>query len=71
MRELDGLISAPQAAELLGVNRATLYRYASTYDDFPEPTKIGRTVLYRPDALREWRRDHPAIRKHAADSPPP
>nr|WP_190813156.1 AlpA family phage regulatory protein [Saccharopolyspora pogona] len=38
------MIASPQAAELLGVTRATLYRYyASTYDDFPQPVRVGRT----------------------------
>ncbi|QRK88252.1 helix-turn-helix domain-containing protein [Saccharopolyspora erythraea] len=71
MTDLEGLISAPQAAALLGVTRATLYRYASTYDDFPEPVKIGRTVLYQPNELTAWRHDHPAIQKRPVDSPPP
>ncbi|MFC0109239.1 helix-turn-helix transcriptional regulator [Kibdelosporangium aridum] len=64
------MISAPQAAQLLGVDRNTLYRYSYVYDDFPQPVKIGRTVLYDPDTLRAWRRD-PAIRKRPADSPSP
>ncbi|GAB3561091.1 putative DNA-binding transcriptional regulator AlpA [Actinopolyspora lacussalsi] len=64
MSNLDGLISAPQAAELLGISVKTLYRNSYTYDDFPQPTRVGRTVLYDPDKLRAWRYDHPP-RGHA------
>lgn len=71
MTDIEGLISAPQAAELLGVSRATLYRYSYVYDDFPQPVRVGRTVLYDPDRLRAWRAAHPATRKRPSDSPPP
>lgn len=63
MTGIEGLISAPQAAELLGVARKTLYRYSYVYNDFPQPTRIGRTVLYDPDALRAWREQHPVTGK--------
>lgn len=63
MTDLYRLISAPQAAELLGVTRKTLYRYSYVYDDFPRPTKIGRTVLYDPDMLTAWRDKHPRLGK--------
>lgn len=66
MTDIEGLISAPQAAVVLGVARKTLYRYSYVYDDFPQPVKIGRTVLYDPDALRAWREQHPVVGKHRA-----
>ncbi|MDP9640158.1 putative DNA-binding transcriptional regulator AlpA [Actinopolyspora lacussalsi] len=59
MANLDDLLSAPQAAELLGISVKTLYRNSYVYDDFPQPTKVGRTVLYDPDELRAWRYEHP------------
>lgn len=49
---LDGLVSAPQAVEILGVSVKTLYRNSYVYDDFPQPVKTGRTVLYNSTALR-------------------
>lgn len=63
MTNIQDLVSAPQAAELLGVARKTLYRYSYVYGDFPQPMKIGSTVLYDPDALRTWREKHPMVGK--------
>ncbi|WP_438387634.1 helix-turn-helix transcriptional regulator [Actinopolyspora saharensis] len=62
MTNLDGLVSAPQAAELLGISVKTLYRNSYVYDDFPRPVKVGRTVLYDPTALHAWRHEHPPRR---------
>ncbi|WP_207631681.1 MULTISPECIES: helix-turn-helix transcriptional regulator [Actinopolyspora] len=62
MANLDGLVSAPQAAELLGISVKTLYRNSYVYDDFPRPVKVGRTVLYDPTALHAWRHEHPPRR---------
>lgn len=45
-------MSAPQAVEILGVSVKTLYRNSYVYDDFPQPVKTGRTVLYNSTALR-------------------
>lgn len=71
MTEFDGLVLAPEAASILGVDRKTLYRYSYTYGDFPQPAKIGSTAMYDPDQLRAWRKDHPAIGKRHDESPPP
>lgn len=58
---LDQLVTTDTAAEILGVHRNSVYRYSYTYADFPQPTKVGRTLLHDPAALQQWRDEHPAI----------
>ncbi len=61
-------LTTKQAAELLGVSERTVYYYARDYDDFPEPDRFGRTLMWLGDPLEEWRRRHPL--KEQRDSPP-
>lgn len=56
----EGWLTAEQAAELLGVQRRSVYYYASNVAGFPQPQRIGRTVLWREAELIEWRKEHPA-----------
>lgn len=56
--EIPGYLTSDQAASRLGINRQTLYNLTSR-DDFPKPTKIGRTSLWPEKELDEWRARHP------------
>lgn len=49
-----------QAAAFLGCSQASLYRWASTRPDFPQPTKIPgiRATCWWSDELRQWRDTH-------------
>ncbi len=46
-------LTASQVAELLQVDAATVYRWASSDASMPA-TRIGGTVRFEPDALRRW-----------------
>ncbi|WP_087097933.1 helix-turn-helix domain-containing protein [Nocardiopsis sp. JB363] len=65
---IEGWATTQQAADLLGVERESVYIYVRRLKDFPQPTKIGRTLLFDRQALLDWRKDHPARGKR--DSPP-
>ncbi len=56
---MAGWIDARQAAELLGITRKSVYDYALRLAGFPQPTRVGRTVLWREADLVEWRAAHP------------
>lgn len=67
----DGYLTSDEAAAHLGIARQTLYNFAATSDDFPEPMHVGRTVLWPTKGLDAWRAKHPARRKRQRDSPAP
>ncbi len=58
--DMTGWIGADAAAALLGISRKSLYDYVLRLKDFPAPTRIGRTLLFKEADLLEWRRLHPA-----------
>ncbi|WP_369076917.1 helix-turn-helix transcriptional regulator [Paractinoplanes toevensis] len=47
---------------MLGISRKSVYDYALRLKGFPQPTRIGRTVLWQESELLSWRRDHPTRR---------
>ena len=47
------LLNARQAATLLGVSMASLYRYQNEAK-LPAPVRVGRSVRWREDELRQW-----------------
>lgn len=57
--DLTGYLTSDEAAELLGINRQSLYNLANRSPDFPKPKKIGRTSLWPMEGLDEWRAQHP------------
>lgn len=57
---MAGWVGADRAAELLGVSRKSVYDFALRLKGFPQPTRVGRTVLWQEDALLKWRREHPS-----------
>ncbi|MFD8555683.1 helix-turn-helix transcriptional regulator [Streptosporangium canum] len=76
---MDGYLDADQTADLLGIKRRSLYHYVRRLEDFPQPTRIGRTLLFEKDEIKAWRAAHPSRRvqarsgldgPHAPGSPP-
>lgn len=51
--EKTELLSASEAAGLLGVSRRTLSRWARLRKG-PPRTKVGRSIFYRRQALEQW-----------------
>lgn len=58
--DMTGWLTADQASDLLGITRKSLYDYVLRVDGFPQPTRVGRTLLFRTEPLKEWREQHPA-----------
>ena len=67
---LEGYVTAQEAAELLGIQLASVYLYVRRLDGFPRPAKVGRTLLFDRAALLAWRQQHPARKVKGSDSPP-
>lgn len=53
-------LTTDEAAELLGIDRRSVYTYVQRLDGFPQPERIGRTLLFDRRALLDWRAKHPA-----------
>lgn len=60
---IEGYVSTEQAAEILGVKIESVYLYVKRLEGFPQPTKIGRTLLFDREALLAWRAAHPARKR--------
>jgi predicted DNA-binding transcriptional regulator AlpA len=56
---LDGHVTTIEAADLLGIKVASVYIYVNRLSGFPQPIKVGRTLLFNRNALVEWRKAHP------------
>lgn len=63
---IDGYVTTDEAADLLGVKVASVYLYVRRLEGFPQPKKIGRTLLFDRQALISWRAEHPTRKR---DSP--
>ncbi len=57
---IEGYLSADETAGLLGVKLTSLYTYVYRLEGFPQPRRIGRTLLFEEAAVRAWRDQHPA-----------
>lgn len=57
---MDGLLTTEQAAKRLGIKVESVYTFARRLDGFPEPIRIGRTLLWPEGELDAWRAAHPA-----------
>lgn len=62
----NDLIETDEAAEVLGISASTLrsYRYlkskgATAYESLPDPTRVGRSLLWPRAALEEWQASRP------------
>jgi prophage regulatory protein len=66
---IEDYATADEAADLLGIQRRSLYLYARRAPGFPQPVKVGRALLFDRAALLAWRQAHPARKR--GDSPRP
>lgn len=57
---IRGMATTEQAAEILGIKKESVYIYVRRLKGFPQPTKVGRTLLFDEAAVRQWREEHPA-----------
>ncbi len=56
---LPGYLTTAQTADLLGIKIASVYSYTTCMPDFPQPERVGRSLLFRETALLAWRQKHP------------
>lgn len=50
-----GVLTALETAELVGISRATLYRWEGTPDvNFPPRVRVGNRTGWKKDAIVEW-----------------
>ena len=52
------LLSASQAARLLGISRKTLWNHSAPRGDIPVVAGLGRVVRYRRESLERWIIEH-------------
>jgi predicted DNA-binding transcriptional regulator AlpA len=64
---IDEMATTEQAAELLGIKVESVYIYVRRLDGFPQPTKVGRTLLFDRQALIDWRAAHPKRKRPTAE----
>ena len=57
---IPGMATTDQVAEILGIKKESVYIYVRRLSGFPQPTKVGRTLLFDEAAVRLWRQEHPA-----------
>lgn len=65
---IEGFLSTSAAAERLGIKVESVYTFARRLDGFPQPTKVGRTLLWPEAEIDAWRAQHPTRKHGAADS---
>ncbi|MFD5848296.1 helix-turn-helix transcriptional regulator [Streptomyces chartreusis] len=59
------MATTDQVAEILGIKKESVYIYVRRLKGFPQPTKVGRTLLFDEASVRQWRADHPARQRGA------
>jgi predicted DNA-binding transcriptional regulator AlpA len=59
----DGYLTSEEACARLGIKWRTLYNLSKRSVGFPQPIKIGQTLLWPADQLDIWRANHPARRR--------
>ncbi|MCZ4602938.1 helix-turn-helix domain-containing protein [Streptomyces sp. Lzd4kr] len=63
MDDLEGWITSEEACARLGIAWRTLYNHHRNTPDFPQPRRIGRTLLWPPAELDAWRARHPTRKR--------
>jgi excisionase family DNA binding protein len=63
---ISGMATTDEVAEILGIKKESVYIYVRRLKGFPQPTKVGRTLLFNEAAVRQWRTDHPSRQRGAA-----
>ncbi|MFM9635978.1 helix-turn-helix transcriptional regulator [Streptomyces turgidiscabies] len=64
---IDGFLSTADVAERLDVKVESVYTFARRLEGFPQPTKVGRTLLWPEAEIDEWRAKHPARKRQARE----
>jgi predicted DNA-binding transcriptional regulator AlpA len=64
--DIADLLDASEVADLLGIQRRSVYHMARHLDGFPQPaiTK-GRSPLWERKQVEAWRASHPARHRQA------
>lgn len=57
---IPGMATTDEVAEILGIKKESVYIYVRRLEGFPQPAKVGRTLLFDAEAVRLWRTQHPA-----------
>lgn len=60
---LGGYVSTTRAAEILGIAVESVYVYVYRVKGFPQPVRVGRTLLFEEAALQRWRAAHPSKKR--------
>ncbi|WP_019060374.1 helix-turn-helix transcriptional regulator [Streptomyces prunicolor] len=61
-------ITSDEACARLGIAWRTLYNHHRNTPDFPQPRKVGRTLLWPASELGAWRTRHPARKRKDDES---
>ncbi len=64
---IDGFLSTAEVAERLDIKVESVYTFARRLEGFPEPKRVGRTLLWPEEQVDAWRAKHPARKRRAAD----
>jgi predicted DNA-binding transcriptional regulator AlpA len=64
---IEGFLSTPETAERLGVKVESVYSFARRLEGFPQPKRVGRTLLWPEAEIDAWRAEHPARKRRPAD----
>jgi predicted DNA-binding transcriptional regulator AlpA len=62
---IDGFLTTTETASRLGVKVESVYTFARRLDGFPQPTRVGRTLLWPEAEVDAWRAEHPARKRGA------
>jgi predicted DNA-binding transcriptional regulator AlpA len=65
---MEGFLSTERAAKRLGIKVASVYTFARRLEGFPQPTRIGRTLLWPEAEIDAWRTAHPARKRSTLDA---
>jgi predicted DNA-binding transcriptional regulator AlpA len=64
---IEGFLSTAEVAERLDIKAESVYTFARRLDGFPQPAKVGRTLLWPEAEIDAWRAKHPARKRRTTD----